>query len=703
MLVLSLSIPNSLAFFWDSEISNGNVFAAGSLDLGFTSTQTTFDPTAIIKGGNSTFFAKVSNLDGLSFKYKLGITDLDPSVELCNNLTLTVWRLHYSSPDNLLADQMYTGSLSSFAVNEAGTDPDMLIPNSYFYVPNTDYLENEHWYKYEVSLPANADPSLGSQTCDFKLTAEAVQTNMDWQNGFWDEESLVTSVSTGSWAKVSGMKWNDTDKDGVKDDGEAGLADWTIFAGKQFDQFGVKSDGTASESKVLETGKTYVIRAAGFIQASTDIRSDAKYASKDPYKDWTDTVKGYEGNGTAFLDLQIDGKTPEWGSYQVDHEYWVSVVGGGNKLTFDINDQVLTENSGQITVTIFETTAQDVTDSSGNYEIDLSSISGDFIVGEVQQAGWTQTFPIKGFYAFNSAAIYENNDFGNVEVPPVPQTVKIVINEVYYDVADISDPKDQDYKGDENSNEWVELYNPNDFAVPLKGWKLYDNAGYEEITANSTIIPAHGFAVIAHDNTTWTKYWNTYGAATENLGGKLPWLNNDGDQLTLKDPQGNTIDFVAWEKGYDDTYPSWIANATEGKSIARQTAGMDSDQPSDWVVLDIPNPGTNPHSHIQVNLNQEGNNLLISFSNATGFDLVKYLITYSHLYSGTYIEEAIEGQKSKSSDEDLLILNPFYMGTCSSLGEVCVPHTGIKDMQIQLEYFEGDTTLGTSTVEYGWK
>jgi len=701
VLILCLQIPYSLSFFWDSEISSGNVFAAGELDMEFSSTQTSFDPIGILKGGSATYSAKVSNPVGLPFRYKLGISALDPANELCNNLALKVWYYRYSGKDvndNLILEKTlkYSGSLSSFLINADGTDPVMMIINEQPYIPNSDYSENEHWYWYELSLPSDADPSLGSSTCEFNLTAEAVQTNMDWQNGFWDIENLASSISTGTWAKVSGMKWHDADKDGVKDVDEAGLPDWTIYAGKQFDQFTVNSDGTAWESKILTNGKKYVIRASGFIQSGTDLRSDAKYASQNPYTTWTDTVPGYEGNGATFLDLQIDGNTPEWGVYQTDHEYWTTYIGADAVLTFDINDQVISENSGNLQITIFEVGASDIADGQGLYEIDLSGISGQFIVGEEQKTGWMQTYPVKGFYTFSTPAIYIDKNFGNTEIPPTPDIDKIVINEVYYDV------KDDGSFGNEDKNEWVELYNPTDHEINLKGWSLNDNSGTKSINPNIS-IPAHGFAVLGHDNSTWVQYWDIHGAVSIQLTGSTAWLNNDGDQLTLKDDKGSTIDFVAWEEGYNDAYPDWNLNATQGKSIARKNLGVDTDLPADWIVLDIPNPGTNPHSHIQVNLNQEANNLLLSFSNATGFDLVKYLITYSHLYAGTYIQEAIVGEKTKLLDETLLILNPFYLGTCSSLGEVCVPHYGVKDLNINLEYFDGDYTLGTSDILYNWK
>lgn len=56
-------------------------------------------------------------------------------------------------------------------------------------------------------------------------------------------------------------------------------------------------------------------------------------------------------------------------------------------------------------------------------------------------------------------------------------------------------------------------------------------------------------------------------------------LNNDGDQLTLKN-NGTSVDFAAWEGGYQNAYPEWNISAQEGKSISRIV--IDTDSPADW-------------------------------------------------------------------------------------------------------------------------
>lgn len=169
-----------------------------------------------------------------------------------------------------------------------------------------------------------------------------------------------------------------------------------------------------------------------------------------------------------------------------------------------------------------------------------------------------------------------------------------VINEVYYDAGDT------DAAGVDAKCEWIELYNPTDSDIPLKDWTITDNVGARSVNENVS-IPANGFAIIAHDNSTWVKWESEHGSLPTgvvkiNLGGSWPWLNDGGDQLILKDPTGKEVDFVAWEKGAGDAYPAWNITAPRYQSIARKEKGVDTDVVNDWEVLTAPNPGTNPHT-----------------------------------------------------------------------------------------------------------
>jgi len=52
--------------------------------------------------------------------------------------------------------------------------------------------------------------------------------------------------------------------------------------------------------------------------------------------------------------------------------------------------------------------------------------------------------------------------------------------------------------------EWVELYNPNDFAVSLEGWELRTTHGVTAAVKLSGSIPARGFLVVEQGSSGWT-------------------------------------------------------------------------------------------------------------------------------------------------------------------------------------------------------
>jgi len=98
--------------------------------------------------------------------------------------------------------------------------------------------------------------------------------------------------------------------------------------------------------------------------------------------------------------------------------------------------------------------------------------------------------------------------------------------------------------GSDAEEEWIEIFNPNDFEVNLSGWKIQDTVGKTKtyIFPKETKILAKGFLVFKRPITKIT-------------------LNNEGDGLKLTDPDGKTIDEISYQK------------VEEGKSYNRGEAG----------------------------------------------------------------------------------------------------------------------------------
>lgn len=114
--------------------------------------------------------------------------------------------------------------------------------------------------------------------------------------------------------------------------------------------------------------------------------------------------------------------------------------------------------------------------------------------------------------------------------------------------------------GNEESDEFIELWNKGNTAVDLKGWKLIDGSGSYYIIStknfSSTIIPPGGFFVLYRDIT------------------KIALNNSGSESLILLSPDGQEKDKVSYSGGVKEDY-----------SYNRTSFG--------WQWSNSPTPGTN--------------------------------------------------------------------------------------------------------------
>jgi hypothetical protein len=195
---------------------------------------------------------------------------------------------------------------------------------------------------------------------------------------------------------------------------------------------------------------------------------------------------------------------------------------------------------------------------------------------------WIAT-PEAGTWTVEVIATALNQD-GHVETPAVDADYALVVSGanrageeppmghlVFAQVA-------YDMPGNDTLQEWVELYNPTAMEVDLGGWKIRDDFRTFTFPAG-TKIGAGKFLDVARD-----------GAAFQALTGKqadvagmICSLGNTGDRLTLVDPAGQAVDFVAWEQGW----PGWETLATKrGRALHRRRPDVDTDVRADWTVRD---------------------------------------------------------------------------------------------------------------------
>jgi len=107
--------------------------------------------------------------------------------------------------------------------------------------------------------------------------------------------------------------------------------------------------------------------------------------------------------------------------------------------------------------------------------------------------------------------------------------------------------------GPDAENEWIEIYNENDFEVDLSGWQIKDVAGGIKTYNLNAKILAYGYLVFLRPETKIT-------------------LNNDGDGLTLLNPKEEIMDSIIFEKApLNQSYAktssgwAWTKNLTPGE------------------------------------------------------------------------------------------------------------------------------------------
>ena len=153
-----------------------------------------------------------------------------------------------------------------------------------------------------------------------------------------------------------------------------------------------------------------------------------------------------------------------------------------------------------------------------------------------------------------------------------PDTSRVVINEVHYN-------------GVNNTvrEEFVELYNPRETSIDISGWRL--EGGIDFVFPNGSVIQPRGFLVVAQDPATIQR---VYSLAA--LGPWLGALNNDGEDLNLRDSKGSVVDKVEFRS----EFPWPIGANGGGGSMELMNPMLDNNLGSSWATSlnpALPSPG----------------------------------------------------------------------------------------------------------------
>jgi hypothetical protein len=153
---------------------------------------------------------------------------------------------------------------------------------------------------------------------------------------------------------------------------------------------------------------------------------------------------------------------------------------------------------------------------------------------------------------------------------------EIIINEIHYD---------PDVKTE--LVEFIELYNTGSAAVDLSNWNVTDAVDFTFPAGTS--INANGYVVVSQNPTQFNaKFQNTA------LG---PWagsLNNEGDQIVLRDQTGLVIDRVDYQR----EFPWPVVGDPPGFSIELANPAFDNDLGGNWRPSGVgPTPGARNNSY----------------------------------------------------------------------------------------------------------
>lgn len=370
----------SQAFFNDTETSTGNVLSAGAIDL---------------KIGNNSFYNGQASgvtswsLDDLNDKLFFNFTDIKPgdrgedviSLEVssnsawaCADITITENDDNTCTGPELLDDSSCTPDNDDKFDGELSQNLEFV-----FWLDDGNGVYQTH----EQILTQGAASQALNQT--FTL-ADSLTNNLGGGNGNPMEPNHTyylgkvwcfgdLAINEGNITCNGAMLDNATQTDILK----GNISFYAIQArhnenfvcgrGRMIETLEVPSTSSAPtiSSATLSAGKNYLLEVEGsYIYMrncgiSRDIEgyphciADAEWSYRPPHSYGPGWLKG-EGTFPSVygLDLMINGGNIDWGDLKTSHKYSTTIAGNGAQASFLIWDDVYADNSGSLSVKIYE-------------------------------------------------------------------------------------------------------------------------------------------------------------------------------------------------------------------------------------------------------------------------------------------------------------------------------------------------------------
>ena len=152
----------------------------------------------------------------------------------------------------------------------------------------------------------------------------------------------------------------------------------------------------------------------------------------------------------------------------------------------------------------------------------------------------------------------------------------------------------------DNTHEWIEIYNPTNKSINMSQWTITDNfqtdtlEPYMIIGNNSMILPSNQYCIITdkgtelYNNTTIPSNILLLTVDDLSIGNGLGNLN---DMIILKNQTGYHVDSVEWGEDYPEIPGEPIPSIQEAMSIIRTTFIDTNNSINDFKETHTPTPG----------------------------------------------------------------------------------------------------------------
>jgi hypothetical protein len=155
---------------------------------------------------------------------------------------------------------------------------------------------------------------------------------------------------------------------------------------------------------------------------------------------------------------------------------------------------------------------------------------------------------------------------------PYSRGAHVVINEIMYHPPD----------DDQNTLQYIELFNPTAAAVDLSGWKI--GGGIKYSFPPKTSLAPGGFVVVARDTVALQR---AYGSSVHALGNFTGKLSHKGEKVELTDASGQLVEKLH----FHDKAPWPLGPDGYGSSLERICVDAPADDPQNWAASEHPTKG----------------------------------------------------------------------------------------------------------------